>query len=125
MTDRDFDPLVQLARESVLGRTALSLAGTWEAAWRSSAAVRAASGQWARMAAWPIEQRVRVVALTLAWAGLGHALSLFWLPKYVTSGLPLAWVGVFIAAALTVAALPRAFALAWNDRFGGNQKKTP
>jgi hypothetical protein len=116
--DRDFDSVVELARSSIVGRIVAWAADTVRMAWASSGFVGAARRAWAPIAAWPRETQLRYGALTLAWAGAGYATSLFLLPRYVISGLPLAWVASFVLASLVVAAFARAFAIAWDARFG-------
>jgi hypothetical protein len=61
--------------------------------------------------------QLRCGALTVAWAGIGYAVSLFVLPRYVISGLPLLWAGSLVLASLIVAAFPQAFAVAWAAKF--------
>ncbi|MGH9201540.1 MAG: hypothetical protein ACRD2A_09915 [Vicinamibacterales bacterium] len=123
MIDLEFKRVVQEARGSLLWRAAIWADTVIESAWMSSFVGRAWRRQRAIIAAWPAERRVRIAALTLAWAGVGHALSLVVLPPYVTSALPRAWVALFIVSALVVAAQPAAFVRAWNDRYG--QKSRP
>lgn len=113
MNDREFDSVVQLARSSVVGRLLAWFAEASRAAWSSSYIIGVAKRTWAPISSWPIDMQLRCGALTIAWAGIGYAVSLFLLPRYVISGLPLPWVGSLIVAALVVAAFPRAFALAW------------
>ncbi len=108
MKDRDFDSVVGLARSSLVGLVVARSTDAVRTAWTSSGFVGAAKRAWAPIAAWPRETQLRAGALTLAWAGIGYAVSLFLLPRYVISGLPLAWVGSFALASLVVAAFPRA-----------------
>ena len=117
MRDREFDSVVQLAQDSLIWRVGSWFVEGWRAAWASSRIVRATRNAQTSIAKWPIETRVRCAALTIAWAGIGYAASSFVLPRYVVSGLPVAWAATIIVAALVVAALPGAFAIAWDARF--------
>ena len=116
MRDREFDSVVQLARASLLWRQISGLIEGWRLAWASSTIVRTARNTRSTIAIWPAETRLRCAALTIAWAGIGYAASSFFLPRYVISGLPIAWAGTVVLAALVVAAMPGAFALAWNAK---------
>jgi hypothetical protein len=122
--DRDFDSVVELARSSIVGQIVAWAADRVRTAWASSGFVGAAKRAWAPIAAWPRETQFRYGALTLAWAGIGYAVSLFLLPRYVISGLPLAWVASFVLASLVVAAFPRAFAIAWDARAESRRSRT-
>ena len=117
MKDRAFDRVLQTAAESCIWRTATQVVAAWSAAWDSSVVVGLVRRKVTSLSEWPIADRVRLGALTIAWAGVGHLVSLFFLPRYVTSGLPRTWAAVGIVAALVVAALPEGFARAWKDRF--------
>jgi hypothetical protein len=114
--DRDFDSVVELARSSIIGQVVAWSTDAVRAAWVSSSFVGAAKRAWAPIAAWPRGTQIRCAALTLAWAGSGYAVSLFLLPRYAISGLPLAWVVSFVIASLVVAEFPGPFAIAWEAR---------
>lgn len=122
MTDRDFVHVVQEARASLLWRAAVRASAITRSAWQSSLVGHAWRRWSATIASWPVERRVRVVALTLAWAGVGHAVSTVVLPPYVASALPRAWTALFIVAALAVAAVPAVFVQAWKDKYGSKQQ---
>jgi hypothetical protein len=115
--DREFDSVVQMARASMLWRVVSWLIEGWRLAWASSTTVRTARHARSAISMWPPELRLRFAALTIAWAGLGYAASSFLLPRYVISGLPVAWTAIVVLAALVVAAMPGAFALAWDAKF--------
>ena len=125
MKDPEFDAVVHEAAESLVGRTVFRFAGYFSTAWESSALVGAVREWTAPFQYWPVDQRVRMTALTLAWAGVWHGLGLLVLPKYVTSGLPQSWTVAFVVWAVIVAAMPDAFVRAWRDRFSQRQNSKP
>ena len=116
MKARDFDAVVVLARDSVLWRLVTLLVEGWRRAWASSAIVQSGRSALGPVSSWPAETKLRCAALTAAWAAGGYAVSQLVLPRYVSSGLPIAWAATFVVAALAVAAAPRAFLIAWDAR---------
>jgi hypothetical protein len=114
--DREFDSVVQLAQDSLIWRVGSWFVEGWRAAWASSTIVRTTRNAQSSIAKWPIETRVRCAALTIGWAGIGYAVSSYFLPRYVVSALPIAWAGMIVLGALVVAALPGAFAIAWEEK---------
>lgn len=125
MNNPEFDAVAQLARSSVVWRLGVSFVDALRAAWSSSLIIGIARRTWAPISAWPVERQLLCGALTVAWAGIGYAASLFLLPRYVISGLPLLWVGTLVLGSLVVATFPRAFALAWEAKRGRALLTTP
>ena len=123
MREREFDAVVGLARESLLGRLVTGAVHGWRTAWSSSRFVGAGRRLQSTVAAWPEDTRLRFGALTVAWAGIGYAVSVLVLPRYTVSGLPVTWAGTIVLAAFVVAAAPRAFLAAWRGRRAGQQVK--
>src|SRR5262245_66446891 len=94
----------------------------WSAAAATSRVVALSQRVTTRFAAWPIEDQVRLVALIAVWVCLVYAAVRVVLPRYVSSGLPLAWTGLELAAALVVAVFPAAFVRAWRAKFQPSSK---
>lgn len=117
MRDREYERVIAVARASVIGRLMAGALSAWSAAAAMSRVVALSQRATMRFAAWPNEDRVRLVALIVVWVCLAYAAARVVLPRYVSSGLPLAWTGLELAAALVVAAFPAAFVRAWRAKF--------
>jgi hypothetical protein len=113
----DFSAVVRVARESAIWRLGMTALDACAAAWQSSRLALPAKHLWSAIAAWPDEARLRFAASMVVWAAVGHAAGVLILPRYVTSGLPVAWAATLAVGALVVAAFPGAFVLAWRAKF--------
>ena len=118
----DFAPVVAVARESQLWQIVRAVGRVWGAAWTSSVVVSAGRRVRDRFLSMPLEDRVRLSAMSLCWAGIGHVASVLALPTYAVSGLPLAWAAAFITASAVVALFPGAYINAWNTKYGGRSQ---
>jgi hypothetical protein len=121
---RDFDAVVALARDSVLWRGVTLFVEGWLAAWASSAIVQSGRRVLGLVSSWHGETKLRCAALTTAWAAGGYAVSQMLLPRYVSSGLPIAWAATLVVAALVVAAAPGSFLMAWDAKFGQESRRS-
>ena len=115
MIDRDFTPLQSVAADSRLWRSALAIGRALERSWSDSRAANALTRLTRSMAAMPIGQRIRVSALTIAWAAAGYGASLRIAPPYVRSGIPLPAILAVSLIALIVAIGAEGFAKSWGN----------
>lgn len=105
----------EIAADSVIGRTLQRLHRIALAAWNTSRTARMLRRSDARWRDFPAPLRIQVVALVVACVSAGQVLSLWVLPPYTLSGLPMMW---FIAAALLAglaAVLAAPLASAWAE----------
>lgn len=115
MIDRDFAALQRVARESVLWAAATALGDAVQLSWTNSRAAEVMSRAGSSMAAMPVAGRIRMFAMTIAWALAGYAASLFIAPPYVRSAIPPMAVLAMAVIALVVSIGAEAFARSWRQ----------
>lgn len=113
MSGHDFATVRTAAAESVIGgvvrwavvRLGAAFADSWFRH-RSLSAARA-------LASWPLEDRVRYGALTIAVAGAVNIALLAFAGSYSAPGVPRALIGLVILLAVLVGLMPNTFVAAW------------
>ena len=112
-----------VVRESRLAQAMSWLDRTSKSAWEDSKTRQFANAAWNKNQAWSAAQRLRFWALVLTWAGLFHLAGLRWLPRYVTSGLPMPWFAAVTMLAAILAAFAEPAAVAWEHSAIGRTLK--
>ena len=115
MTLRPSGALIAVVHGSRLAQAMSWLDRTSKSAWEDSKTRQFANAAWNKNQAWSAAQRLRFWALVLTWAGVFHIAGLQWLPRYVTSGLPMPWFAAGTMLAAILAAFAEPAAVAWRD----------
>ena len=115
MKDEVNETMSAIAADSRLGHGILRLRRIGLAAWDASTTARIFRRSHTGWAGLTAAQRVRFVALLVAWVSASQLIALWVLPRYVISGLPAMWfLAVAVLATLTgVMAAP--LTSAWPD----------
>lgn len=115
MNDDVNDTMSAIAADSRLGHGMLRLRRIGLAAWEISTTARIFRRSHIKWAGLTAAQRVRFVALLVAWVSAWQVVALWVLPRYVVSGLPAMWF-LFVAVLATLTcAVAAPLTSAWPD----------
>ena len=112
---REFDNLERVASDSRLCLALVKTSTRVAAAWDDSRLAQVTREAKAGLVSLPATGRVRLAALTLAWAGAGHLAFLWFSPRYVSTGLPRTWIAVAAGTALLIAFAADEVTKAWRE----------
>jgi hypothetical protein len=113
--DRDFAALQQVAEDSVLWTAACAIGDSVHLSWTHSRLAKVMSRIGSSIAIMPVAGRIRVVAMTTAWAALGYGAGLAIAPPYVRSAIPPTAMLALAVVALVVSIGAEGFARSWRQ----------
>lgn len=124
MNDYGHDTIGAIAADSRLGQAILRLRRIGLAAWDASRTARIFRRSHTGWAGLTTAQRVRLIALLVAWVSAWQVVSLWVLPRYVMSGLPAMWFVTAAVLASLTGLMAAPLTSAWPDSRAATTART-